>query len=627
MSTSLAGERIAFRSFRPAALPSVWRDLDVAVWQWVIAHGGHAEVALAAGWASFADGQGHSALPLDMTLADGTLPLEPRQVDVLKDSDWVADLSQTDEVRSAPFILDGSHFFLRRNFLQETAVASMLVQLQADASSPRSPLSEKDLRVLFGHDPTEAELPQARAVTTAVGRRLMVLTGGPGTGKTTTVLRMLLALSREGLVRTGQLPLIRVAAPTGKAAQRLSESLRSGATSLRGSGQPLPQEWQHHLDNVLQAESGTVHRMLGSLGALGGYRHSQKDPLPADIIVVDEASMLDLGLLKGLLSALKGTAVLVLVGDADQLTSVGTGSVLMDLVSAMEGQGSEALVRLAHCFRADSLLVPINESVRRGDLDAFDHACQAANSAGRFEQYEVLDRTALRRRLGSWARRMGRAMESAGVHNAIDRHDAESLAAAMAVLKQQQLLCALREGPFGAIEADQTIAVGVRAAASLDEWEGEEWYPGRPVMITRNDTAARLFNGDVGICLRIRDETGERLQVAFEAESGDQGLEVSRVRLFDPNTLPPYEGAFALTVHKSQGSEYGRVALLLPPETQSPILTRQLLYTALSRAKDSIEIWGARKVIERGTQTRLQRHGGLAGRIGFTDCREEGRLC
>src|SRR5690606_30488802 len=243
------------------------------------------------------------------------------------------------------------------------------------------------------------------AVHQAPGRRLMVLTGGPGTGKTTTVLRMLLGLSREHEARHGSLLQLRIAAPTGKAAQHLSGSLREGAERLCGGDPPVADAWQVHLDAVLGAESGTVHRLLGSRGRHGGFAFNAAEPLPADIVVVDEASMLDLGLLRALLNALREDAVLVLVGDADQLTSVGTGSIMMDIVRALETDPRGDLVRLAHCFRADITLVPINEAVRCGGMQAFETAVAAAathtarNGRPAARMCHVHDVAALRRRL------------------------------------------------------------------------------------------------------------------------------------------------------------------------------------------------------------------------------------
>ena len=615
MNLPIAGEAFGFaRQSRPTNCPEDWRDLDRAVWRWVMAHGGDAATAHAAAWASHAEGQGHSALPLSLSDAAGRPLLDQAQREALANSPLVADLETGDAVEGRPFVLDAGHLYLLRNHRAEVEVARALRACRDAARAPRCPISDDDLRALFNGSWQDAEERQRAAVRQAVGRRLMVLTGGPGTGKTTTVLRMLLGLSREHQAAAGRLPQLRIAAPTGKAAQRLAESLRQGAERLHGGAQPIGAEWLPHLGAVLTADAATVHRLLGSRGRHGGYAFHAGEPLPADIVVIDEASMLDLGLLRALLAALRDDAVLVLVGDADQLTSVGTGSVMMDVVQALEDDPRGDLVRLSHCFRADVALVPINEAVRAGDAAAFDAAIGAATV------HAVPDVVTLRRRLSAWARNLQAALEAVAITTPVAANHQRALAARLAVLRRQQLLCALREGSFGATQAAETIAARLRAWEALAPWSGGAWYPGRCVMVTRNDHAARLYNGDVGVCVLVEDDAGKPLlQVAFErtpdAAPVKDDTTDGGVRLLDPNTLPPHEDAFALTVHKSQGSEYDRVAVLLPPDPASPLLVRQMLYTGMSRAKTVVELWALSEVTKKALSTRLARHGRLANRI------------
>ena len=615
MNLPIAGEAFGFaRQSRPTNCPEDWRDLDRAVWRWVMAHGGDAATAHAAAWASHAEGQGHSALPLSLSDAAGRPLLDQAQREALANSPLVADLETGDAVEGRPFVLDAGHLYLLRNHRAEVEVARALRVRRDAARVPICPISDDDLRALFNGSWQDAEERQRAAVRQAVGRRLMVLTGGPGTGKTTTVLRMLLGLSREHQAAAGRLPQLRIAAPTGKAAQRLAESLRQGAERLHGGAQPIGAEWLPHLGAVLTADAATVHRLLGSRGRHGGYAFHAGEPLPADIVVIDEASMLDLGLLRALLSALRDDAVLVLVGDADQLTSVGTGSVMMDVVQALEDDPRGDLVRLSHCFRTDVALVPINEAVRAGDVAAFDAAIGAATV------HAVPDVASLRRRLFAWARDLQAALEAVAITTPVAANHQRALAARLAVLRRQQLLCALREGSFGATQAAETIAARLRAWEALAPWSGGAWYPGRCVMVTRNDHAARLYNGDVGVCVLVEDDAGKPLlQVAFErtpdAAPVKDDTTDGGVRLLDPNTLPPHEDAFALTVHKSQGSEYDRVAVLLPPDPASPLLVRQMLYTGMSRAKTVVELWALSEVTKKALSTRLARHGRLANRI------------
>jgi len=457
---------------------------------------------------------------------------------------------------------------------------------------PCPPAAAQHLLALFNGSRTDEEERQRAAVCQAVGKRLMVLTGGPGTGKTTTVLRMLLGLSREHAAVNGRLPLVRIAAPTGKAAQRLAAALLQGKTHLCEGTHPIGSAWMPHLEAVVAAESGTVHRLLGSRGRHGGYGFHAGERLPADIVVVDEASMLDLGLLRALLAALRDEAVLVLVGDADQLTSV-------------DPRGD--LVRLVHCFRAERRLVPINEAVRAGEFAGFADAAAAAGkqvaAAGHPGAviHEVADAGRLRQRLRAWAERLQRSLAAVDITRPVAAGDQEALARRLDVLRRQH------------------IAARLRGWDALEPWEQGAWYPGRSVIITRNDSAARLYNGDVGLCVLVaRDGAEPLLQVAFEGvheAAASPGAEAARVRLFDTNALPAHEDAFALTVHKSQGSEYDHVAVLLPPEQSAPLLARQMLYTGLSRARLSVELWATDASLRKAIEKPMLRHGRLAERI------------
>jgi exodeoxyribonuclease V alpha subunit len=339
--------------------------------------------------------------------------------------------------------------------------------------------------------------------------------------------------------------------------------------------------------------------------------------LPADIVVIDEASMVDLAMLRAVLEALREDCVLVLVGDAEQLASVGTGSVLLDLVGAMESAGAQDLVRLDHSFRADTTLVPINEAVRRGSLENFRQAWRDAGTA-RAQWLIVGDQQHLRTRLLAWAARVDAALRAAGAFDTLDGADLRAILGVLRALRQQQLLCALRETGFGAEHVNGVLEDMLRNSNGGASDGDERWYPGRAVMITRNDPPTGLFNGDVGITLRTRNARGEdSLQVWFEASPGaaSAGAALPGLRSFNPASLPASEGAFALTVHKSQGSEYQHVAVLLPPDANNPLLSRQMLYTALSRAKASVELWSAEASLEKAVGTIAARSSRLGERL------------
>jgi exodeoxyribonuclease V alpha subunit len=285
----------------------------------------------------------------------------------------------------------------------------------------------------------------------------------------------------------------------------------------------------------------------------------------------------------------------------------------MDIVAALESDGGGNLVRLHHSFRAQRHLVALNEAVRAGDAAAVADALAAAPEA--IGLREVDSPAQLAERLARWSRDLaasgdlrptlpvadGERVASTSTADARAQH----VRAALAALARQQLLCALREGPFGALTANAVIERALRKAWRIGA--NAEWYAGRAVIVTRNDYAARLFNGEVGICLA--DSAG-RLRVWFEAP-GSHGA----VRGFAPNTLPLHESAFAITIHKSQGSEYERAAVLLPPDSENRILSRQLLYTAVSRARHGVELWAAPAALETALRRPIARQGGLRDRL------------
>jgi exodeoxyribonuclease V alpha subunit len=622
--------------FRPIAgqvpPPEAWRMLDITVARWVRVHGGSPVLAQLAGWASHAEGRGDSALLLtgDTAGRHGMPTWSAQQLAAVEAEPMVA-LAGDSDSGGTPFVLDQHHFYLRRNYLHEAAVARNIRTRRA-TSLPAGAAAPADIDAFFQGDASTRVHPQRQAVAQVLGKRLFVLTGGPGTGKTTTVLRMLMMLIKDRAERGQPAPTIRISAPTGKAAQRLSESLRDGAERMRESNrpsqlaadiawQPLDSAWYPHLECALGAEASTLHRLLGSRGRHGGFTHHAGNPIPADIVIVDEASMVDLAMLRNLLDALRDDTALILVGDADQLTSVGTGSVLLDLVGAMEAERAPDLVRLIHSFRADQSLVPINEAIRHGDEPAFDTAWNAAGAKAVRRHVETTKD--LSQALAGWSTALKSTLQAAGALDAVSKAGQAGVLKALDGLRQRQLLCALREGEFGAEAANAIIErrLKTNAGAAADA----EWYPGRAVMITRNDYTVGLFNGDVGLCLC--DENGN-LAVWFEvtvqgsvATTGEtlaagSSREVSRRAIpFATGGLPDHQGAFAVTIHKSQGSEYDHVAVLLPPDAENRTLSRQLLYTGVSRAKLKVEIWGSNSVVEAALVTPVVRASKLRSRL------------
>ena len=586
-----------------------WSETARAVARWVMLHGGSRHLAMLAGWAAVADGRGDSALDLGHPHHPDILSLAEGELAALESEAMVAIATEDGNADPAPFVIDRGHFYLWRNFSHERALAGHLKRRLIPAAVAE-PLDSSIMDVPSQGHGEGRDRAQRQAVARVRGKRLFVLTGGPGTGKTTTALRMLLLLARDHLARSQEAPLIRLAAPTGKAAQRLGEAIASGLVALgAGQGDAFPPGWQGAVAALKAATPSTLHRLLGSRGA-GGFVHHAGHPIAADIVVVDEASMASLAMLRLLLDALREETSLILLGDADQLTSVETGSVLLDLVRALESQGSSHMVRLTESFRATAELSAINAAILEGSPEHFHGAWNVAAARGMARHRSMASPAELIRALRSWAGLLllwlKACQEVAGAP--------EDVLQCLEGLRQRQLLCALRGGPWGAMQANARIERILRAHVREVDPESQ-WYPGRAVMVMRNDgQGTGLFNGDVGLCLP--DARG-RLAVWFAQIGGapafqNAGPGVAAVAI---ERLPPHQGAFALTIHKSQGSEYDHVAVLLPPDKDNPILSRQLLYTGLSRAKKAVDLWGSDEVIHQAITTPVARMGRLEARL------------
>jgi exodeoxyribonuclease V alpha subunit len=575
-----------------AKLPEQWSDLDRLMYRWVLSHQGPEWLARLAAAASNAHGEGHTALALGEFGARFGAPLFES---FMPATPWV-DVGKGD----APFIVDGEErFYFRRYWQAECAVAKAVAERSGSTHDDALVVSSERLDALFGAAESEATAPQRAAVARCAQHRLFVLTGGPGTGKTTTVLRMLLAHSAA----VGRALDIRVAAPTGKAAQRLVDALREGRSALidrLASGDT----WQAALDAMSVPEASTVHRLLGYSPLTQSFSRHASQPIRGDLVVVDEASMLDLETLAALFDATPLSTPIILVGDADQLSPVGPGSALQDVVTALESRRASALVRLRHSFRAEAELSAINAAVQSGNADALQVAVLAAGS--QCSTRAVTTAQQVQAVLSGWSKALSDPAAVPALSE--DALDAQAQAAtALRAPRVRQLLCAVREGAFGTQQCNAALDRMLRSAAGSAA-QGE-WYPGRRVLITRNDPDSGLFNGDVGVCLTDADG---RMRVWFESSQGTG----TSVRSLSVAALPPFDLAFALTVHKSQGSEYDEVAVLLPPDAQHRMLSRELLYTAVSRARKGLHLWATPDVLTTCLGRRVDRIGGLHVRLG-----------
>ncbi|HEU4665572.1 MAG TPA: exodeoxyribonuclease V subunit alpha [Dokdonella sp.] len=563
------------------------RALDHGLAQWVRDRTGSDVLARAAQAASAAEGDGHACGRL--------VAFDHAEIEALRMHPWVGSGDAF-----SPFVLDGERrFWLWRNWRHEQRLADALL---ARCAARTRPLADADLArdaaTLFEDGEADRTADQRAALAAVPGTRLFVLTGGPGTGKTTTVVRMLLMLLRHARAcGLPDRPRIALAAPTGKAAQRLAQAIARGkddvAPRIAGSA------FAGLLDAIPHAQAQTLHRLLGYQPSRNRFAYGADDRVPADIVVVDEASMVDLATMRQLVEALPASSSLILLGDPDQLASVDAGSVLADVVaSASEAtsplRGHVAVLR--HVWRAGGDLQRAIEALRDGTVD---WSGRPATTDGALLR-ACADAASLHACIDGWLDR--RAAEHAQLFSA-----AIDPGSALALLRRSQVLCALREGRFGAAGINARIGDRLGARHGFDA--NRSWYHGRPVIVTRNDYARGLFNGDVGVALA--DESG--LRVWFESADHQGG---AALRGFSPRVLPPCETAWAITIHRSQGSEYDDVAVVLPPDPEHRLLSRELVYTAISRARRRAELWTTPAALEAAVARRVERLGGLRARLG-----------
>jgi len=606
----------------PHAADADERAIDQTLAQWVLGRTGSAPLAAAVRAASRAEGHGHSCATL--TDPDTGAGFDTDALDALRQHDWVGDGRSF-----TPFVLDAQgRFYLWRNWQHEAKLAEAILRRCAQRTLPlTADILVDDLGALFAGMPPGPTDGQRAAVAAVPGTRFFVLTGGPGTGKTTTVVRMLLMLLHHAQAcGLPAWPSIALAAPTGKAAQRLAQAIAKGKAELQAS---LPGTgFRDLVPHIPHADARTLHRLLGYQPMDDSFGRGQHNPLAEDIVVVDEASMVDLAMMRQLLQALRPGAILILLGDPGQLASVDAGSVLADIVAgaprnrlppALTGllapllQQAPAIaaddaplagqvLTLTHSWRAGSGLQRGVEALRDAPDPAWLDALLDKRSDGDLHLRHCPNAHALRACVDGWIERHADLLQS------LLAPATESIGAAAALqqLHQLQILCALRDGPFGAQGLNELMLRRLTTRFGIDI--GRAWYHGRPVIITRNDYARDLFNGDVGIAL----EGAEGLRVWFELSDrdGNAGL-----RSYSPRALPAHDSAWAITIHRSQGSEYRDVAVLLPPDADNRILTRELVYTAISRAKQHAEIWTTDDALRAALARPIRRQGGLRGRL------------
>jgi exodeoxyribonuclease V alpha subunit len=507
------------------------------------------------------------------------------------------------EGQRRPLVLDGARLATAREHAAEQRLIAALVRRRFGAPLP-VPLAPSPLT----DDPDQVAAVAALG-DAGVRAGIGVLAGGPGTGKTTTIAALLAARIEAQVARAAaedagadHAPLaIALAAPTGKAAARLTEALRGALGRIAAvHGEEVARQ-------LGALEATTVHRLLG-IGR-GGTRRSEA-PLPHDLVVVDEASMLALPLAATLLGALEDRTQLVLVGDPDQLESVETGSVLRALVDTLPSaiaQGPVARLTRNHRLDAGDVLADeLARAVRDGDADAVVELARSALVDGTATTPEPRSLHFIRTdeplaRAAEVTDALLDDGEGGGLLAALDAAQQGDGAAALAALEGARLLCAHRHGPYGASAWTARLRTILAARSGAGSTlPGAAWLPGEPVMVLANDERTGLVNGDTGVVVGL----GGARRLVFERRDG--------TLLERPaSALPDVTSAYAVTVHKSQGSEYGTVVVVLPPAT-SPLATRELLYTAITRARRRVVLVGSEAALRAAVERPSVRMGGLA---------------
>ncbi len=492
-----------------------------------------------------------------------------------------------------PLVLDEQNgrilLYLNRYWQYEQRLAASILARLKEPVVLDEDLLRESLNHLFPSPSNEEDL-QRKATEIALRHRFCVISGGPGTGKTTTVVKILALLLKQAKNIEYQIAL---AAPTGKAAAHLKEAILNGKQSLIKNGQ------LSEADSLLIPETAsTIHALLGAQKNSVYFRRNKERPLLLDCLIVDEASMVDLALMSKLVDALPLQTRLILLGDKNQLSSVEAGSVLGDLCEDFPEKSPilrQSIVHLQKSHRFNDqkgiglLSREINQmeeesawNVLKGDHPEVTHAPLPSSHSS------------LKARLKE---------EVLGKYRTyLTQTQAKEVGEVFSTFKSFIVLCALRRGLYGSHYINQLLEELLREEKLIAE--ESFWYPGRPIMITRNDYNLNLYNGDIGIILT--DPADNQIRAFFETETG--------VRQFAPARLPQHETVFAMTVHKSQGSEFDEILLVLP-DSENESITRELLYTGITRTRKTVTIWTEEEIFKKTVQKSSERNSGLKGKL------------
>jgi exodeoxyribonuclease V alpha subunit len=578
------------------------------------------EVLLAAAIASRATRQGHVCLDLSRASSFATDEAGTAHAEMPEAKAWTEVLRSSKLVSApddptTPLVLTGDRLYLRRYFSYEKRLAESLTKrIEHVERDVDGPLLKAGLDRLF---PRASDAPdiQRLAALVAVARRFCIISGGPGTGKTTTVVKILALLQEQSLRAKKKKLHIMLVAPTGKAAARLSESILAARESLACDAQ---------IKELIPDEATTIHRRLSPIaGSATRFRHHADKPLPSDVLLVDEASMVDLPLMTRLVEALPAHARLILLGDRNQLASVETGAILGDLSGAAnEPAFSASFAKQLHALvgedvprRSEALPTPgisdcvvqLQKSWRYGEGSGIEALARAINAGDDAVAAAILtsnqyDDVSLRG--GAKEKSLGLELRMDAMRGYRPFLTAENARTASDALGAYRVLCAHRTGPFG-VEALNPLLESAFEEEGLLRPNGR-WYSHRPVLVVENDYSVLLYNGDVGVVLPDEDDARVSRVHFVTADKKE--------RRMAPSRLPRHETVFAMTVHKAQGSEFDEVAVVLP-DTATRVLTRELVYTAVTRPRKRVAIFGSVDVFREAVKRPIERASGLHERL------------
>lgn len=573
------------------------------------------ELSLAAALVSSCTRQGDICLDLSTIAGTQLVDQEDGETSVICPdlSLWSEKLMESDVVGSPgdykPLILDTEHrLYLFRYWDYQEKLADLIRKRVIDNEEMIDSAMLKDglERLIPGEGDGDINWQKVAAFTAAT-KKLCVITGGPGTGKTATIAAILVLLLEQNELHRMRIAL---AAPTGKAAARLQESIEIAKKHLRCSDS---------IKRAIPTETSTIHRLLGTIPHSPYFRYNSNNKLAIDVVVIDEASMVDLALMSKLVQALPMESRLILSGDKDQLASVEAGAVLGDIcdrgishsfshgfcrdlkdVAGYEivGDGRER-----NGSTLQDCIIQLKKNYRFGSHSGIGLMSQAVNEGDDDRAVDLLqddsidDITWERLPLPDEISRVLRDTVLKTYGACLQEDDIYTM---FRLFNDFRILCAVRDGPYG-VDALNAVAENILREERFIDGD-RHWYRGRPILITRNDYRLGLFNGDVGMVLPDPDADND-LRVFFPAPDGN-------VRKFHPMRLPEHETVYAMTVHKSQGSEFDRVFLLLP-DRHSPALTRELVYTGITRAQKYVTVFSSETIFRAAVSRRIERTSGL----------------